>query len=51
MDVAGLELGQVGDELDGRFTLAGGEVLEPRDELVVGEALESSEDVVGHASF
>ena len=38
VDVAGVELGEVGDELGGRLTLGSGEALQARDEVGVGEA-------------
>ena len=49
--VARVELGEVGDEEGRRVVLAGGEALDPRDELTVGEVTERAEDVVGHGPF
>jgi hypothetical protein len=46
-----VQLGEVGDELGRRVTLACDQALHPRDELGVREASERSEDVVLHAAL
>ena len=48
VDVAGVELGEVGDELGGRLTLGSGEALQARDEVGVGEATQGNEEFVRH---
>jgi hypothetical protein len=49
VDVAGVELGEVGDDVDDGVALADGEGLEGGHELGIGEAPQGSEEFVRHA--
>ena len=49
VDVAGVELGEVGDELGRGLPLASGQGLQARDEIAVGKVAQGSEDFVRHA--
>jgi hypothetical protein len=47
VDIAGVELGEVSNELGGRLPLGGGEALQARDEIGVGEAAQGNRSSLG----